>query len=210
MKNILKKITSSRKIQSILAGIVILLLVGGVGYYFMTENRIFIDNSLVSAPIVTVTPQSAGVLKQMLVSDGQHVKKGDGLAIVGSDTIRAYTDGIVVMTNDAIGSTVAPTTAIAQVVDPTYMRIDGQLDENKGLEKVKVGQPVSFTVDALPGQTFWGYVDEVSSTARQTQISFSISSERPTQQFDIYVHFDASSYPAIKNGMSAKMTVYTK
>jgi hypothetical protein len=40
--------------------------------------------------------------------------------------------------------------------------------------------------------------------------SFSTSSERATQQFSVYAKFDATAYPAIKNGMSAKMVVYTK
>jgi multidrug efflux pump subunit AcrA (membrane-fusion protein) len=89
------------------------------------------------------------------------------------------------------------------------MRVAGTIDENKGLDKVKIGQTVSFTVDALPGTTFWGYVDEISPTAKQTQLQFSVSSERPTQQFLVYARFNSYAYPQIKNGMSAKMTVYT-
>jgi hypothetical protein len=89
------------------------------------------------------------------------------------------------------------------------MRIAGTIDENKGLDKVKIGQVVAFTVDALPNQTFWGYVDEIGVTSKQTALQFSVSSERPTQQFLIYARFNAYKYPQIKNGMSAKMTVYT-
>jgi hypothetical protein len=40
-------------------------------------------------------------------------------------------------------------------------------------------------------------------------LQFSVSSERPTQQFLIYARLNAYAYPQIKNGMSAKMTVYT-
>jgi len=96
------------------------------------------------------------------------------------------------------------------MLNPQEMRIAGTIDEDKGLNMIKIGQAVSFTIDALPGKTFWGYVDEVSPSAKQTQISFSISSERPTQQFVIYARFNAGSYPEIKNGMSAKMVVYTR
>jgi len=35
------------------------------------------------------------------------------------------------------------------------MRVAGTIDENKGLDKIKIGQIVSFTVDALPSMTFW-------------------------------------------------------
>jgi multidrug resistance efflux pump len=78
------------------------------------------------------------------------------------------------------------------------------------LDQIKVGQVVSFTIDAFPGKTYWGYVDEVAPTAKTSQLSFSISSERPTQQFIVYARFNSAKYPEIKNGMSAKMTVYTK
>jgi multidrug resistance efflux pump len=89
------------------------------------------------------------------------------------------------------------------------MRVAGTIDENKGLDKIHVGQVASFTVDAYPGKKFWGYVDEISQTANQTQASFSISSTRPTQQFTVYVRFNANDYPELKNGMSAKMVVFT-
>ena len=96
------------------------------------------------------------------------------------------------------------------MIRPVNMRVTGTIDENKGLNTIHVGQVVSFTIDALPGKTFWGYVDEISASAVAPAFSFSTSSERPTQQFTVYAKFDTSANPAIKNGMSAKMVVYTK
>ena len=51
------------------------------------------------------------------------------------------------------------------------MRIAGTIDENKGLDKIKNWASVSFTVDALPGQTFWGYVDEISPSCKTNSIA---------------------------------------
>lgn len=190
--------------------LVVVLLISSYIIYEKIANRVFIDDSLIQAPIITISPATAGKVQEIDVSEGQSVQKGDQLAVVGSDTIRSDTDGIIVSASDITGSTVSPQTQLIQMINPVDMRVAGTIDENKGLDNIRVGQVASFTVDAFPGKTYWGYVDEISPTAKTAQISFSISSERPTQQFLVYVRFDSTKYPEIKNGMSAKMTVYTK
>jgi len=189
---------------------IIIFLIGSYIVYLKIANRIFIDDSLIQAPIITISPTNAGKVQEIDVNEGQQVQKGDQLAIVGSETIRAATDGVIVSAPDITGSSATTQTQLIQMINPVDMRVAGTLDENKGLDQIRAGQVVSFTVDAFPGKTYWGYVDEVSSTAKTAQLSFSISSERPTQQFIVYARYDSSKYPEIKNGMSAKMTVYTK
>lgn len=210
MKKLFEKIKTSKRLQRILGGILAVLIIGGIFFFLKTTNRVSIENSLLTAPVVSITPSTPGVLTQMYVTEGQTVSKGDALAVVGSETLRAYSDGIIISTNRQIGGTISQQTPIIKMINPAELRVDGTLDENKGLKDIHVGQVVGFTVDALPGQTFWGYVDEISPTAKQTQAAFSISSERPTQQFEIFARFDTASHPEIKNGMSAKMIVYTK
>lgn len=178
--------------------------------YQKIADRIFIDDSLIQAPLITISPTTGGKVQEIDVTEGQRVQKGDQLAIVGSETIRAATDGLIVFAPNITGSTTSMQTQLIQMINPVDMRVAGTLDENKGLNQIKVGQVVSFTVDAFPGKTYWGYVDEIAPTAKTAQISFSISSERPTQQFVVFARFDSAKYPEIKNGMSAKMTVYTK
>lgn len=188
-----------------------LLTVLTIGYYLMkTNDRVLIENSVVQAPITSISSDVAGKLMKNLVFEGDTVKKGDSLAIVGTETLKSYTDGVVIKVNRQIGSIVNASTAIVQTINLNDLKIAGTIDENKGLSKIKVGQPVSFTIDAYPDQIFWGYVDEVAPSAKSTSLAFSISSERPTQQFEVFVKFDARKYPQIKNGMSAKITVFTK
>ncbi len=209
MKKIFK-LFRNPKFVKIAGGVLIFIVVlAGAIFVLKTQGRVNIENSLVSAPITTLSPTTPGKIKSIEVAEGQKVKKGDALAEVGTEIIRALADGVVILTNKQVGALVSPQTPVIQVINTNDMRIDGTIDENKGLNQIKVGQVVSFTVDALPGQTFWGYVDEISQSAKQTQISFSISSERPTQQFDVFARFNANTYPQIKNGMSAKMIVYT-
>jgi multidrug resistance efflux pump len=197
-------------LRVIIGIVLIVLLVGGYLFYQTKTGRVSIVNSLIEAPTINIVSSTTGVLSSIPVHEGQRVTKGDALAVVGSNTLRADSDGLVTSISQDTGSTVGPASALMQMINPDHLRVDGTIDENKGLDQIKVGQVASFTVDAFSGKTFWGYVDEISPSAKQTQLSFSISSERPTQQFQVYVRFNAHKYPEIKNGMSAKITVYTK
>jgi multidrug resistance efflux pump len=210
MKNIVKKLKNPNLVKLLFATFFAIIAFVLIIFIIKTQGRIRIPDSLVSAPLISLTSNTPGQLKKIYVSEGQHVSKGDPLALVGSETLYAFTNGVVSETNKALGATVNQQSSVIKLINLDDARIDGTIDENKGLNKIKVGQVVSFTVDALPGETFWGYIDEIGQSAKQTQTAFSISTERPTQQFDIYVRFDTKKYPEIKNGMSAKMTIYTK
>ncbi len=210
MKRTLAKFKERQFLKKVAIVLVIILLIGSYVLYKELAGRVFIDDSLIQAPIITISPSTGGAVQEMDVTEGQTVQKGDTLAIVGSQYLRAQTDGLIITAPDLTGSSVSPQTQLIQMIQPVDLRIAGTIDENKGLNQIKVGQVVSFTVDAFPGQTFWGYVDEIAPTAKTAQLSFSISSERPTQQFVVYANFDAAKYPQIRNGMSAKMTVYTQ
>ncbi len=210
MKKKLTIFKNSKFIKGILIVAVILLSVGTFLYVEKTNNRVSIDNSLINAPITSISPINPSVLNSINVYEGEKINAGSPIAVAGGQTLYSKTDGIIVMANKQIGSIVSATNPVVQMVDTTDFRVAGTIDENKGLDQIKIGQPASFTVDAYPGKTFYGLVDEIDPTAKTTQLSFSISSERPTQQFIVYVKFDAAKYPQLLNGMSAKLTIYTK
>ena len=209
-RNLIQKIKQPKVLRTIILILVIVLVIVSFVMYEKRKDRVSVEDSLIQAPITSISPDTQGKILDIKVHDGENVRKGDALAIVGSSTLNAYQDGLIVSTNNTIGSVANPQVPVVQMINFSDMRVAGTIDENKGLDKVKIGQPVSFTVDALPGQIFWGYVDEISPTAKQTQLQFSVSSERPTQQFVIYAKFNSYSNSQIRNGMSAKMTIYTK
>jgi multidrug resistance efflux pump len=199
------------KFQKIFTGtFLIVILATGFLLYQKTTGRVHIDNSLIQTPVITISPSIPGKVSEIDVKEGQFVQAGDPLAIVGSETLRADTEALVISASDLTGSTVTSQTPLIQMIRLVNMRVVGTIDENKGLNELKPGQVVSFTVDALPGNTYWGFVDEISPSAKTSAFSFSTSSERPTQQFTVYARYDSSAHPDIKNGMSAKMTVYTR
>ena len=209
MKKILRAIKNPIAAKIFLVLFIVISVMGSTLFFLKTNQRISIENSVISSPLIPLSTSLPGKLKTMNAIEGSKVKKGDALAIVGTEIIRPYTDGVVVETNKQIGAFVSPQIPIVKMINTNEMRVDGTIDENKGLNQIKIGQVVSFTIDALPEEKFWGYVDEIAESAKQTGATFSISSERPTQQFEIFARFDATAYPKIKNGMSAKMTVYT-
>jgi HlyD family secretion protein len=79
-------------------------------------------------------------------------------------SIYAPIDGVVVERNVNIGQTVAASLSAPQLFlianDLTHMRILAQVGESD-IDRIKEGQPVTFTVQALPGQTFTGAVQQV-------------------------------------------------
>ena len=78
------------------------------------------------------------------------------------------------------------------------------------MSDISAGNRVVFTVDAFGSTKYDGIVESVSPTSNQTGVTFSISDKRAVQKFDVKVRFDASKYPELKNGMSAKMKIYTR
>jgi len=210
MKNALTKLKNPRflKTAGAILGIIIIIIVYVI--FQKTTGRVYISKSVIQSPVITISPSVSGPVQEIDVNEGQTVSEGDTLAVVGSQTLRSDTDGLIISAPDLTGSTVSPQTQLIQMIRLVNIRVSGTIDENKGLSKLKVGQVVSFTVDALPGKTFWGYVDEISPSAVAPAFSFSTSTERAIQQFTVYAKFDSEASPDIKNGMSAKMVVYTK
>lgn len=73
-------------------------------------------------------------------------------------------DGIVISRNVDVGQTVAASmsapTLFVIAADLTRMQLNASIDESD-LGSVAKGQPVRFTVDAYPGTTFTGAVEQV-------------------------------------------------
>ncbi len=203
-----------RKGKFILWVILGLLVVGGLGgglYWYVNAKTVYIDQSEITAPIINLSPVNSGVLEAVFVNDGDMVTADEPIARVGDEIVKAKTAGEIVSVDQNIGeylNTLTGQGTVASMIDPTQLRVVGNLDENKGLADVKVGDPATFTVDAFGSKVYKGVVDEVSPMAEQDSVVFNISDQRPTNQFAIKVRFDPAQYPELKNGMSARIWVY--
>ena len=184
--------------------------IAGIAYFAVSSQQVYIDKATIDAPSVTLSPSAPGVLNHIYVSAGDTVPPNTVVAEVGTELLKSVSGGLVISADDDEGATIAAGTPVVTLIDPSQLRVVGQLDEDKGLADVAVGDRAVFTVDAVGGRQFQGVVDEVSPTAHAGDVVFSISDQRETQSFDIKVAFDQSAYPELKNGMSARIWIYKK
>ena len=96
---------------------------------------------------------------------------------VGNTNVTAPISGIVSEKAVSMGDVVQPGAALYTVVDPRSMRLEGSVPAEL-LGQVRLGAPVTFTVNGYPGRTFTGRVTRVNPTAdpatRQVRIVISI------------------------------------
>jgi multidrug resistance efflux pump len=197
-------------IISLVSFIVIFGLLAVFLFWQIQSNTVSIDNSDLEAPIINLTPSLPGVLNALYVKDGDRVPANTQVALVGSQIISAKNGGIVASAPALLGAYFMPGQTVVSIVNDEEMKVVGQIEETKGLNRIKIGQYATFSVDAFPGKNYTGVVDEISPISQDNGIIFSISDQRPVKKFDVKVRFNVADYPELKSGMSAKLTVHTK
>jgi membrane fusion protein (multidrug efflux system) len=96
---------------------------------------------------------------------------------VGNTVVTAPITGVVSERAVSAGDVVQPGGAMFTVVDPSSMRLEGSVPAEQ-LNQVRLGAPVTFSVNGYPGRTFSGRVTRINPTAdpatRQVRILISI------------------------------------
>ncbi len=186
-------------------------IIGGV-YWYVSSKTVYIDLSAVQAPVIDLAPANSGQLQAVFVNVGDVVTANQPIARVGDEVVESQTSGEIVSVDENIGefeNAMTGQAVVATMIDPTQLRVVGRLDEDKGLADVKVGDVAKFTVDAFGSKEYYGVVDEIGQIS-QGDTTSNIFSQRPTDQFNIYVRFDPTRYPELKDGMSARIWVYVE
>ena len=189
------------------ATILIFMAVGGLIYWKYSSGRISIDKSQITAPTIQLSPATPGILQNLYVRTGDSVLPDTIVAQVDNQIIKTKVGGLVIDVQNDIGKRFNPGEAIVTMIDPNELRVIGQVEEDKGLKDIQVGQQAEFTVDAFGSRKFYGTVDSISPTSRNSDIVFSISDARQMQEFDVKVRYSLEQYPELKNGMSAKLSI---
>jgi len=205
-----KIIKSSRnKIIAVVAvAIIILAGIGGLIYWDIVSRTVYVENATISAPVSNLSTTTAGTLQEVFVDTGDSVQTSAPVARVGNQLIKANSAGQILSVDTNIGDTFAPGQTVATMINPDDLRVVGQVEEDKGLAYIKVGQQAVFTVDAFGSKQYSGIVDQINPTSNAGDIVFNISNTRQEQNFDVKVRFNVSQYPELKNGMSAKLWIY--
>ncbi len=131
-------------------------------------------------------------------AQADRVKAAENL---GYAEIYAPIDGIVISREVEIGQTVVANMEVANIytiADLGNMQVIGDVDE-ADIGQVKVGQNVTFTVDAYPDDVFKGEV---------TQVRLSPTTESNVVTYEVVVSADNSERKLIP-GLTANLTIYT-
>jgi len=147
------------------------------------NKTLYARNFIARSDLDTAETNRLSALAQLNVYRAQVEQQKAALA--QDETSLNYTrilspvDGIVISRNVDIGQTVAASfqtpTLFNIAQDLTRMQIDTNVDE-ADIGKVRVGQPVQFTVDAYPDHTFAGRVSEIRNapTTVQNVVTYSV------------------------------------
>lgn len=200
------------EVRELVAVILIILAIGGaiLSYLTISSRSVYIEKSDIEAPEVALSSSASGILNDMFVKAGDVVVADQIVARVGDNLVKTKTAGIITKADNVIGKSFSAGQTVVTMIDPTQLRVVGHLEENKGLDQIRVGQYVKFSVDAFGSKEYSGVVDQISPEARSGDIVFTISDARQEQVFDIKVRFDTKLYPELKDGMSARIWVSVK
>ena len=121
-------------------------------------------------------------------------------------TIVAPFDGIVARIGMKEGEFLSPAaytgTIIVELVDPRHMELTARVGE-LDVVKVKTGQKVMVSIDAMPGMELEGRVTFVSPVAREPVGVLLFEDEDEEKNYEIKINFDIQENLPIRAGMSA-------
>ena len=202
------KPSSRRSIMVLSATFFAVAAVVALIYLWKANDRVYVEKCQIEADPIALSSVSGGRLNTLYVQDGDAVLADTPVAQVGNDIVKSKIAGIITSAPKNIGGNFGPDQTVVTMIDPKSLLLDAQVEEDKGLSDIQVGQKVTFTADAYGTKKYSGVVDSVAPTARTSDVVFNISSARQEQEFDVKIRFDVSEYPELKNGMSAKAWIY--
>ena len=175
--------------------VALLVVLGGgaiIGWYaYNGSHHVSTNNARVAANTANITPEIPGRVLQWNVAVGSTVKAGQVIGQIDTSTvaqssaanagalsqtapltasrslIRAPISGQVIQSNTLVGQLVNTGQNLAVIADDSSAYISANIDE-ADIGKVKLGQPVSVTLDALPGQTLTGRVQQIGQATAGT------------------------------------------
>jgi len=153
-------------------------------------------------------------MAQALVRQNQGVLTAAELQLANA-TISAPVTGVVALKSVEDGEFIVAGQQLFSIANLADVWIAANIEENY-IGRIKVGQPVEFTVDAYPGRNFTGRVSEVGAATRSqfallaTENSSS-NFTKVTQRLPIKIKDEAPDADyVLKPGMSTVVNIITK
>jgi RND family efflux transporter MFP subunit len=127
-------------------------------------------------------------------------------AALNAATVKAPEAGIVVELPATVGTPVNQGAVVAKIVDPSSLELQLSLDEID-IPQVKLNDPVSFTLDAYPGQSIQGILTRISSVAQASTNPATSASPAGATAFPATVTFTPPDHVTPLPGMNANVTI---
>ena len=194
--------------KNIVIGLIVLALASGIGgtlYWLHEQKYVYTDKAQISAPLIPLGPQGAGILRNVMVHEGDSLNAGQVVASIGDETIQTRVPGIALTVNRDIGAAYKPGQPAVVMFEPKELRLVARIQEDKGLRDVYVGQQAVFTLDAFGSRQFPGTVETIRQSSRSGDVVFNISDQREEQEYEVKIAYDVTEHPEFLNGMSARV-----
>lgn len=139
-----------------------------------------------------------GVRRSYEVAKSQYEAARDDVQVKKDySVVRAPFDGVISKKYTEVGELLVPGKQIVTIVDPERIYVLATIDE-VDVGRLHIGQPVSITVDAFPGETLSGTIKRISPIVSGGKLE--------TRTADVWIYF-THKQPRIKPGMSADVEI---
>lgn len=169
----------SRKWMLIL--ILMVIVVGGLGVvgYYWYENTHFVktEDAHVDGDQYRVIPQISAEIVHQDVQEGDTVTQNEAVAeqdtanldpsLIDKAVLRAPVTGTLVKWYYKEHEMATPGQAVALIMDMNNLYVTANIEETS-IDKIRLGQPVDITVDAMGGEVLQGIVKEIGKASNST------------------------------------------
>lgn len=115
-------------------------------------------------------------------------------AILDMQYIKAPFNGTVTVVNSKVGDQVAPANVAFQIDDLSHLYVDMDVSE-MDFPQIRIGLPVTLSLDALPGQTYQGKVSDMASVGKNVSgtVFYTVTVEITSQAIKIHPGMTAAA-----------------
>ena len=116
-------------ISSLLSIVIVFGALGGFLYFQAKSGTVTIEDSELSAPVVTLSSSVGGTLNAVYVTTGQQVAANSQVALVGTNTVSTKEAGTVSNAPSVLGGFYNAGQTILTVIATDHMRVLGAIEE---------------------------------------------------------------------------------
>ena len=212
----------STKIALIVVGVVALLAAVGftLSYILDASRYVSTDNAQIDGTQVPIVAPSSGTLVGWQGTTGLVMHRDQvvgrvqlqGAYVQPQLAIRAPAAGTIANSSTTNGAYVTAGAQLAIAYDPDSVYVTARVDETD-IDGVAVGRAVDFTVDAYPGRTFHGTVEEIQGGAAAVFSPFPQSNsggnfQKVTQVIPVRVAIDDAQGLDLIPGMNVTVDIH--